>query len=375
MDKLLEAHALSVGYPGKVVVEDIELTLKPGRIVTLIGPNGAGKSTILKTVTGALRPAAGEIALEGVDLRSLPERERAKRMAVLMTARLAPELLTCRDIVSAGRYPYTGRLGILSEEDRAEVERAMALTGVTSLADTDFTRVSDGERQLVLLARAVCQKPRVMVLDEPTSFLDIRHKLKLLAILKDLARRERVAVLMSLHELDLAEKVSDTVLCVANGRIQSSGPPEEIFTGETIRRLYQVERGCWNGVFSTPELEKPAGIPRVFVVGGGGYGIPLYRALQRRGVPFSAGILFENDVDLPVASALAQEVVTCGAFSPIPKERIARARAAVDAAEIVADAGCPVGTFNRANGELIDYARSQGKRVVTGLRELEEALL
>ena len=241
-DGLLYTKDLAAGYGGKVVVDGVELTVDPGKIVTLIGPNGAGKSTVLKTITRQLAPAGGAVYLDGEPLRTVPAGELARTMAILMTARPAPELMTCADVVGTGRYPYTGRLGVLSEEDRAEVRRAMDLVGVRSLADRDFERVSDGQRQLVMLARAICQRPRLLVLDEPTSYLDIRYKLKLLTILKDLAAREGLAILMSLHELELARKVSDTLVCVAGGVVDRAGPPEEIFTDGYIAQLFGVTR-------------------------------------------------------------------------------------------------------------------------------------
>ena len=239
-DKLLSTKNLAVGYAGKAVVSGVELEISAGRIVTLIGPNGAGKSTVLKTIIRQLAPVEGTVLLKGKDLTALPEDQIARTMAILMTARTAPGLMTCYEVVSAGRYPYTGRLGILTEEDRREVRRAMELVGVAALAEQDFSRVSDGQRQLVMLARAICQKPRLLVLDEPTSFLDIRYQLVLLSVLKDLVEREDTAVLLSLHELALARRVSDTVVCVKDGAIDRTGPPEEIFSRGYIAHLYGV---------------------------------------------------------------------------------------------------------------------------------------
>ena len=239
-DRLLSTKNLSVGYAGRAVVSGITIDVSPGRIVTLIGPNGAGKSTILKTVTRQLTPLGGAAYLDGKDLAALPEDQVARTEAILMTERAAPELMTCYDVVSAGRYPYTGRLGVLSASDHLEVRRAMELVGVTALAEREFNRISDGQRQLVMLARAICQKPRLLVLDEPTSYLDIRYKLVLLSVLKDLVSLEDLAVVMSLHELELARKISDTIVCVKDRTVDRMGPPEEIFSGGYIASLYGV---------------------------------------------------------------------------------------------------------------------------------------
>ena len=140
-------------------------------------------------------------------------------MAVVLTERMRPELMTCHDIVATGRYPYTGRLGILSREDEEKVEEAMRAVHAESLGSRDFNNISDGQRQRVLLARAICQEPDIIILDEPTSFLDIKHKLDLLSILRDMAKKKQITVIMSLHEIDLAQKISDKIICVKGDTI------------------------------------------------------------------------------------------------------------------------------------------------------------
>ena len=197
----IQTEQLTVGYDGKPLIKDIEIRLKKGEILTLIGPNGAGKSTILKSMTRKLKLVGGAVYLDGEMMSRMSGKDVAKRLAVVMTERIRPELMTCEDIVATGRYPYTGTLGILGEEDWEKVHEAMELVHALDFKDRDFTAVSDGQRQRILLARAICQEPEVIVLDEPTSFLDIRHKLELLAILKDMVVRKKTAVLMSLHEL------------------------------------------------------------------------------------------------------------------------------------------------------------------------------
>ena len=250
----LETKDLSVGYHGKPLIEDIALHVQRGRIVTLIGPNGSGKSTILKTIIGQLSKVSGTVFLDGKAMEAHSRNEIARRMAILMTARMEPELMTCRDVVGTGRYPYTGKLGILTSEDRAIVERSLVQVGGLDFADRPFANISDGQRQRILLARALCQEPEIIVLDEPTSFLDIRYKLELLTVLKRMVRENDLAVLLSLHELELAERVSDTVVCVAGDRIDRIGTPEEIFTSDYIVQLYHLERGKYDECFSTLEF-------------------------------------------------------------------------------------------------------------------------
>ncbi len=359
-DVRLHTEDLSVGYNGRELIRGIALSLRPGEIMTLIGPNGAGKSTILKSVIRQLALVRGTVCLDGRDMAGLREGDVARRMSVVMTSHISPELMTCFDVAATGRYPYTGRLGILTREDREKVAQCLELVHAAELADQDFSRISDGQRQRVLLARALCQEPEVLVLDEPTSFLDIRHKLELLAILKDMVRRRRLAVLMSLHELDLAQKISDQVVCVHGDKIERQGPPEEIFTPDYMRQLYGGARGSYNALFGSLELEAVAGAPEVFVIGGGGAGIPVYRRLQRQGIPFAAGVLQENDLDFPVASALAAEVVAEKRFQPIGEASLRRAAAVMaDCRRVL----CPLtefGPFNEGNRQLLRLAGEAG---------------
>lgn len=253
MSGFLETEKLSVGYDGKPLIRDVCLQVQRGKIVTLIGPNGSGKSTILKTIVGQLSKISGTVLLEGAPMERCGQKEIAKRMAILMTERIHPELMTCYDVVSTGRYPYTGALGLLGKEDKRIAEESLELVHGRDMADRPFDAISDGQRQRILLARALCQTPEIIVLDEPTSYLDIRYKLELLTILKTMVREKNLAVLMSLHELDLAQRVSDTVVCVSGDRIDRMGPPEEIFSNDYIARLYHMEPGKYDPCFDTLE--------------------------------------------------------------------------------------------------------------------------
>jgi iron complex transport system ATP-binding protein len=357
---ILFAEHLDVGYKGEIVIGDIRLEAVPGQILTLIGPNGAGKSTILKTITRQLEPIGGSITLNGQDLRGMKERDIARTVAAVLTGRPTPELMTCWDVVSSGRYPYTGRLGILSQTDKEKTEEAMALVRVTELRERDFNQISDGQRQRVLLARAICQEPRVLIMDEPTSFLDIKHKLDFLTLLRELVLSRDLAVILSLHELDLAQRYADRILCVRDGRVDRLGTPEEIFTEGYIEELYGVERGSFDALFGNVESEAVPGEPEVFVIGGGGSGIPLYRRLQRLRIPFAAGVVHKGDLDWPVAKALGARVVAEEAYSPIGEEAYREAAETLLGCRLCL---CPLerfGPMNELNRKLRDLAAEKG---------------
>lgn len=231
---------MCAGYEHQPVVKEIEITLGRGEILTLIGPNGAGKSTVLKSIAGQLRLLGGTIYLGKEILSEMNGKQLAKKMSVVFTERLRAEMKTCRDVVATGRYPYTGWLGVLSGEDEQAVDEVMELTHITEISGQDFDRISDGQKQRVMLARAICQEPEIVVLDEPTSYLDIRYKLEFLSILQEMREKKGLTVIMSLHELELARIISDKVLCLKGDYVEKFGTPEEIFANDFIERLFDI---------------------------------------------------------------------------------------------------------------------------------------
>lgn len=239
----IRTRDLTIGYEGRAVVENIELQAFPGQIISVLGPNGAGKTTLIRTLMGQLPPIRGRIELGGTQFSDLSDRQVASMLAVVLTERPEPELMRCRELVALGRYPYTGRLGLLSAGDWQKVEEAMALVGVSELADRDFDRISDGQRQRVLLARAICQEPKVLILDEPTSYLDLKHKLEFMQLLRRLSQERELAVLMSLHELTLARTFSDEVVCLRDGRVDRSGPAGEVLSETYVEQLFDLSPG------------------------------------------------------------------------------------------------------------------------------------
>ncbi len=241
MDFYFETKDLSVGYKGNVLIKDICIGVKPGEIITLIGPNGSGKSTILKTITKHLPKISGAVYIGKDELGNMTYKDLAKKVAVVLTDGIKPELMTCRDVVAAGRYPYTGRIGMLTAEDEEKINDAMMKVHALDLATKDFSAISDGQRQRIMLARAICQEPEIIILDEPTSFLDIRHKIDLLNILQEMARTQGTTVIMSLHEIELAYKMSDKIICVKGDHIKHFGTVEEVFTEDLIKDLFSLD--------------------------------------------------------------------------------------------------------------------------------------
>lgn len=356
-----QTQNLTVGYDGKPLIHDITISVKKGEIVTLIGPNGAGKSTILKSITRQLKTIDGTVTIDKQDLNSYSYKTLSTKMAVVLTERMKPELMTCRDIVATGRYPYTGRLGILSKADEMKVTEALRTVHALEIAERNFNAISDGQRQRILLARAICQEPEIIILDEPTSFLDIRHKLELLSILRSMAKEKGITVIMSLHEIDLAQKISDKIICVKGDTIESCGAPEEVFGEANIRTLYDIEQGYYDPCFGSIELPRPEGKAEVLVISSSGRGIPVYRALQKENTPFCAGILYTNDLDYQLARLLATEVIEEKPFAEISDAAFAQAMAQVHSCRTVIDAGVDIGVCNQKMQALLDEAERQGK--------------
>lgn len=356
-------EGLTVGYHGVPLIKNIELRLKKGEILTLIGPNGAGKTTILKSIIKQLAPVGGTVWLDGSEIHAMSGKDLSRKMSVVLTERVRPELMTCEDVVATGRYPYTGKFGVLSEEDHRIVKEAMELVHISELSDRDFTKTSDGQKQRVMLARAICQEPDIIVLDEPTSFLDMKYKLEFLSIIQNMSRTRNLSVIMSLHELDLAGRISDKIACVKGDKIDRFGSPEEIFTSGYVPKLYQMTTGSYDELTGNLELEPVKGEPEVFVLAGCGSGTAVYRRLQRAGTPFATGILWENDLDYPSARALAAEVVSVKAFGQIDEETVGRAK------KLIGTCGQVICTMDMSEGNalpdelraLYEYAKSLGK--------------
>ena len=240
MSKLL-TNNLTVGY-GKPLIEDIAMKVEAGKITVLIGANGVGKSTILKSVAGLLKPIKGVVTIDDVNLSDISSKEVSRKMSLMMTGRSETEFTTCFDVVSVGRYQFTNIFGKINDSDKKIIEETMKETGAFEYKDTEFSKLSDGQKQRVLLARALVQEPEILVLDEPTSFLDIAYKLEFAEKLKKLAKDKNIGILMSMHEIELVKNIADMVVCISmDGRIDRIAASRDVFTKDYIKSLYQID--------------------------------------------------------------------------------------------------------------------------------------
>ena len=357
---VLEFQNLSVGYGSKVVLANLTQQVFAGQFVCLLGPNGAGKTTLLRTLAGLQPALSGEIRLGGRVYESLDSNEIARELAAVLTDRPSVQLLTALELVCLGRHPHTGFLGRLGQEDLRQARLAMEMVGAWDLAGRFLDQLSDGERQKLMLARALAQQPRLILLDEPTMHLDVKHRLEVMSILRALCREQGISVVASLHDVDLAVRLADVAALVHQGGISAWGPPEQTLDAESLVSLYGLEQARYLpglGVIEPPMIPNR---PAVFVACGGGSGAMALRLLAKRGFALRSGVLHEHDLDCQVAQALGGRAATLPPFIAVGPESLDQARDLAADCLAMLDTGFPVGADNRANLELLTWAEGRG---------------
>ena len=300
---VLKTDSLSVGYKDKTVLRDIFLTVEKGRMICLLGPNGAGKSTVLHTLARLIEPIGGRIEMDGRELASISVGKLAKKISVVLTGNNLPGLTTVRELVAIGRSPYTGFFGRLTEKDEELIDKSLHSVGAYDLRDRYCSELSDGEKQKIMIARALVQQPQLILLDEPTSHLDVSRKVEVMRILNRLAAENGIAVVMSMHDIDLAVKCSDYIVLIKNGSVKAAGTPEEIIKPGVIDELYDLKGAGYDE--QTGAVELAGGTSRdLFVFGRAGTATAVMRAAARLGLGVGFGAAESYDIDAHTAKAV-----------------------------------------------------------------------
>lgn len=358
---VIEVRDLCVGYRDRSVLRDMNFSCNAGQFISLLGPNGAGKTTLLRTLSRHLPPQSGNIRVQGRPLGELTAMDLARIMAVVLTDKIAPPLFTVFEFVALGRYPHTDYLGRLGPQDRVAVSSSLAAVHALDLAHRPFTDLSDGERQKVLMARALAQDPQVLLLDEPTIHLDLKHRVEVMAILRDLCRSKGITVIASLHDVDVAAKVSDRVALIRDGGLMAWGLPETVLSGQAVTALYEFDKAEFNRHLGGIELKSSGTRGRVFVVGGMGSGALVYRMLAKKDFAIATGVVHSNDLDCFVARSLGAQFVSVGPMELINDTAFGQAQALLSGCDLVIDSGFPLGSCNEANLTLLQTALDHGK--------------
>jgi iron complex transport system ATP-binding protein len=237
----LRAENLSLAYDGNEVIRDLSATIPPEQITALIGPNGSGKSTLLKGLARLMKPKGGAVYLDGRAIHCLPTREVARRLAILPQRPEAPDGLTVRELVAFGRFPHQGFLGICTPEDDAKIDLALGITAMRALVDERLGELSGGQRQLAWIAMALAQDTPLLLLDEPTTFLDMAHQLEVLEVLGRLHQRQRRTIVMVLHDVNQAARYAHHMIALVGGRIICRGTPREVLTPPMLARVFGID--------------------------------------------------------------------------------------------------------------------------------------
>lgn len=254
----LQAQELTLGYTGRTVIRDLSVAFPVGAITVIVGANACGKSTLLKAAARLLAPEAGQVSLDGKAVHRLPTRQLARRLGMLPQSPVSPEGLGVRDLVGRGRFPHQGLFAQWRPEDEQAVNQALELTGIEDLQDRPLDELSGGQRQRAWIAMALAQQTEILLLDEPTTFLDIAHRLEVLDLLYRLNRERGVTIVMVLHDLNEACRYADHLVAIRDGQLEAAGSPKSVVTPALVRRVFAID----SVIIPDPLTGSPMVIPR-----------------------------------------------------------------------------------------------------------------
>lgn len=359
----IRMHDLTVGYANSVIVKNIDVDFIQGKMTCILGANGAGKTTMLKTVSRIIPKLGGTVSVLGEDLQKIRTSALAKDMSVVLTNKIDIENLTGFEVASMGRYPHTGFFCKLTDEDVAVVEKYLALCSASYLRDKYFHEMSDGEKQKIMLARGLAQEADILLLDEPTSHLDIKHKLDLLHLLRKLCVTEKKTIICTLHEPDLAVKCCDWLVLVKGDSVLASGMTEDIVESGMLDHLYGFSRHQFNPELGMIEFPNPPD-KDVYLIGSDSTVPAVLRRFNQFYVGFGIGVLHQNDIAFHIAVTMDAPAETVPAYTEITQSAAERAyQAALEYRRILV-CDFPVCSLNEQNKKLAERLKTAGKEVI-----------
>jgi len=360
---MIDIDDLCAGYGGEDIIREITFGAEKGEFIGIIGPNGSGKTTLLKAISRVLETSGGVVTLEGRALSDFGQKELARKMSVVPQETAMNFSYTVADIVMMGRFPYKERFAKEDAEDYRIVREAMEVTNVAHLADRAVTDISGGERQRVIIARALAQQPKVLLLDEATAHLDINHQVEILSIVRDLG--DTVTKIGVFHDLNLAAEFCDRIVLMAEGRVRAIGTPAEVLTVEHLQNEYGITAMVQTNPVTGRPLIMPLseGVPsdlqgaRIHIISGGGTGAGLMYTLVAAGCTLSAGVLSPMDSDYAAALRLGIPCITVPAFAPITNAVSDAFETYLDEADAIILTAMPIGIGNLLNVHAVSGSR------------------
>ncbi|NLN86241.1 MAG: heme ABC transporter ATP-binding protein [Syntrophomonadaceae bacterium] len=371
---IFDILGITCTYGATPVLQDASLQIHTSDMVGIVGPNGSGKSTLLRAMSRVLQPLHGKVMLEEEDIYKVPATQIAKKMAVVVQEQSLSFPFTVRDLIMMGRIPHMKRFASEGRLDIGIVEQAMDLTDTTRLADRQVNELSGGEKQRVLLARALAQEPKILLLDEPTSYLDLNYQIEIMQLLAKLRRQYGITIIMVLHDLNLASRYCDYLVLIKQGTIHAIGPPQHVITADMIKDVYGCEIKVEQFDLAAPpyilfhnddhRAVKAVRPDWVHVVGGGGSGGGLLRSLVKAGWNVSIGVVNVADSDWDEANRLGVSIIEAHPFSGLGMEEARRNRDMMNKADFTILAGAAFGMGNLLNLECVIAEAERGGRVV-----------
>ncbi|KAB3529155.1 ABC transporter ATP-binding protein [Alkaliphilus serpentinus] len=368
----IDINNLTFKYGETAIVDRLSLNIREGSFISIIGPNGSGKSTLLKIIAKNLLPQEGVVLINGKEVSRYKAKDLAKEIGVVPQDTLVSYDFSVEDIVLMGRYPHLGKFQQNSLRDMEIAKEAMIKTNTWHLRERNINEISGGERQRVIIAKAIVQEPRIILLDEPTSSLDIHHQLEVLELLKNLNNKLGVTIVAVLHDMNLAARYSNEIILLNRGMLIASGKTQEVLTVDHLKRAYEMDMIIETNIYTGTLQVHPIAIKnrakknkslRIHIVCGGGSGKELIQALYDGGYKLSVGVVNEGDSDWHIAKLYDIEVVEEVPFSEISPSSLEKAKLLADAADLIIMTDIPIGWGNIKNLEILREQLQDGKTV------------